>query len=357
MEKTKIRLVSRSFDAGIGGIGKYAGDVFDVLSKSRKFDVDVCELKYNPKVYVFAPSLMKIPRDDRINIGFNVFEDSMKSIDIAIVHDLIPLTHYYLDGVSGLKRLERMIVSRAFYKAVRKIIKSQMEGRKYLIFDSSLTEMSYGLLLLGEILEKVVDSVDAGETAEELEREIENMALDSSIIHPFVYRRVPKHEFSGIKTIGMLGRNDSYKGYGLFEKIVESSRNLRGLVAGPGHKKRKVGRVEYLGFVDDLEKDFWSRIDALVFTSKIEGFGLPIIEAFSRKIPVYIRPEADIDDELARFCHLISERDMTLEEADERKVADALEFAKSHTRERLEKGFENAVRGFLKLKENEKRKV
>jgi glycosyltransferase involved in cell wall biosynthesis len=46
-------------------------------------------------------------------------------------------------------------------------------------------------------------------------------------------------------------------------------------------------RVRRLGWVTDLEKErLWQQADVFLFPSKDEGFGMPVIEAMAREVPV-----------------------------------------------------------------------
>src|SRR5947209_14635956 len=60
---------------------------------------------------------------------------------------------------------------------------------------------------------------------------------------------------------------------------------MRGRVDEVLARATRPDRVEVLGFVDDLV-DLYRGASALVFTSRAEGFGLPIVEAMACGTPV-----------------------------------------------------------------------
>ncbi|MCL4365191.1 MAG: glycosyltransferase [Candidatus Marsarchaeota archaeon] len=62
-------------------------------------------------------------------------------------------------------------------------------------------------------------------------------------------------------------------------------------------------RIKFMGFApEDRLVQIYDRFDAFVFPSLYEGFGLPIIEAQARGLPVIIYKEGMIPEEVRRHC-------------------------------------------------------
>lgn len=61
--------------------------------------------------------------------------------------------------------------------------------------------------------------------------------------------------------------------------------------------------IEFMGFApDDKIVQIYDSFDVFVFPSTYEGFGIPIIEAMSRGLPVIINKEGRIPEEVRKYC-------------------------------------------------------
>jgi glycosyltransferase involved in cell wall biosynthesis len=61
--------------------------------------------------------------------------------------------------------------------------------------------------------------------------------------------------------------------------------------------------IEFMGFAPDNKiVQIYDSLDAFVSPTTYEGFGIPIIEAMSRGLPVIIRKESKIPDEVRKYC-------------------------------------------------------
>ncbi|MDE1834387.1 MAG: glycosyltransferase [Candidatus Micrarchaeota archaeon] len=85
-------------------------------------------------------------------------------------------------------------------------------------------------------------------------------------------------------------------------------------------------RIKFMGFAaEERIVSIYDRFDAFVFPSLYEGFGLPIIEAQARGLPVIIYKGAKIPAEIRKYC---------LEAKDEKRMAQIITDLES-------KGYEN----------------
>jgi glycosyltransferase involved in cell wall biosynthesis len=63
------------------------------------------------------------------------------------------------------------------------------------------------------------------------------------------------------------------------------------------------GAIEFMGFAPDNRiVQIYDSFDAFVFPSTYEGFGIPIIEAMSRGLPVIICKSSKIPEEVRKYC-------------------------------------------------------
>ncbi|MGC8649296.1 MAG: glycosyltransferase, partial [Candidatus Micrarchaeia archaeon] len=66
---------------------------------------------------------------------------------------------------------------------------------------------------------------------------------------------------------------------------------------------RTDSRIKFMGFApDDKIVDIYDSFDAFVFPSLYEGFGLPILEAQARGLPVIIYKYGKIPKEVRKYC-------------------------------------------------------
>ena len=125
-----------------------------------------------------------------------------------------------------------------------------------------------------------------------------NMKIDDKIVigHVGRFQRQKNHEFL----------------IDIFDKLVELNDNYVLLLIGDGEEKNKIEekvnqlglkeKVRFLGVRNDVDKLLQS-MDAFVFPSLFEGFGLAILEAEATGIPIFatkgtIAPEVKISDNM-----------------------------------------------------------
>ncbi len=112
----------------------------------------------------------------------------------------------------------------------------------------------------------------------------------------FVYKNVCssnlKKKKSSKLVIGSLGRMVNKKGFDLLIKAFLGSKEIDVVIGGDGPEKfflkELVGNnknIKILEWIDDLDT-FFNKIDIFCLPSRIEPFGIVLIEAMVRKIPV-----------------------------------------------------------------------
>lgn len=103
-------------------------------------------------------------------------------------------------------------------------------------------------------------------------------------------------------------------------------------------------RIKFMGFApEDAIVQIYDRFDAFAFPSVYEGFGLPIIEAQSRALPVILYKKGKIPQETRKHC---------LEAFDERDMARIIDkLAREGYSEKARKAATDYARGFTRQKE------
>jgi len=125
-----------------------------------------------------------------------------------------------------------------------------------------------------------------------------------------------------VPRVGFLGYLDPRKRVDLLIKAYRVSKHKGELwIAGDTRDVkyklylRKVAdgdnRIKFLGFWPDNKLAyFYNSIDLLIFTSKVEGYGLPIVEALACGKPVVTLDDALIPYEVKRHTYVVSRKDL-----------------------------------------------
>lgn len=107
--------------------------------------------------------------------------------------------------------------------------------------------------------------------------------------------------------VGSVGRLHPVKGFDILIKAFSllENRRLRLKIAGEGGELDNLkalvkelnleDRVEFVGFQKDVTK-FLDSIDIYVQPSRSEGFGLAVVEAMSRELPIVVTPVGSLEE-------------------------------------------------------------
>jgi glycosyltransferase involved in cell wall biosynthesis len=89
-------------------------------------------------------------------------------------------------------------------------------------------------------------------------------------------------------------------------------------------------RIQFVGFVpQEKQTDFYNSLDLFVFPSKIEGYGLPIVEAMACKKPVIVLSDAIIPEDVMSNCTVV-ENLTDLKTSGRLKMRNCLFFCQQH---------------------------
>ena len=146
---------------------------------------------------------------------------------------------------------------------------------------------------------------------------IVNHAIDDMFLSA-----IPKKKESQKFKVGYMGSHGERKNTGFLVKTMGyTSNNVIMEIYGQGPRNSNK-RIQNKGFVPENKKvEAYDSFDCFLFPSYYEGFGLPILEAQARGLPVIIYKDAKISEEVRRYC---------LEARDPSHAAQIIELLKSN---------------------------
>lgn len=212
-----------------------------------------------------------------------------KKVSIVTFHDLIPWlhlsetrTHYAQEPM----RMMRRLISKYYFKVAAKIA-----------------------------AECRLIACNSEQTKKEL---IEHLGVDESRVSVIRYgishNLEPRLKKDGVFRVGTLSYLDPRKRIDLLiQAFLAAGVDGELVIAGAGVdyprlKKlaREDKRVRFLGFIpEERLTDFCNSLDLFVFPTKIEGYGLPIVEAFACKKPAIVLRDAIIPNEIKSHCTVV----------------------------------------------------
>lgn len=136
-----------------------------------------------------------------------------------------------------------------------------------------------------------------------------NNGVDERFLKSRSYRPKERRSF----VVGYLGaftpRKDVPFAIRSFNSIKRPGFEFR-VWGGKGRDREDAARIaggnrsiKFMGYApDDKIVEIYDGFDVFVFPTTYEGFGIPIIEAQARGLPVIIRKDAKIPDEVRKYC-------------------------------------------------------
>jgi glycosyltransferase involved in cell wall biosynthesis len=120
-------------------------------------------------------------------------------------------------------------------------------------------------------------------------------------------------------TVGYLGRFEHHnnvefaiRAFAAFKSMAGADARAKLVLYGTGpdlDRCRKlaaelgIAEVEFRGFIPGGRvSEAYGAFDAFIFPSRVEGFGLPVVEAQASGLPVIVLADSHIPEEVARFC-------------------------------------------------------
>jgi glycosyltransferase involved in cell wall biosynthesis len=322
MMEEKLTVVYNNPDPGSGGIPRYAYRIKEGLKEQEIdfSDVDFTDISGDSvfekvKNLVWTrPRFIRSQKKDMTGVNLFVQPElyfKTPGTDIVTVHDLF--MKYYSD-VDGLyENFRQKIYVRRFERAIK--------NADHFIAVSTQTKKQ---LMKEGVEEEKISVINLGVR--------EKFSIQEN------------WEERGNK-IGYLGDFRPRKNVGrLLEDFTENSGELEDfeLVLGggggseEGRLKEKYSGKEKIEFQGRIPEDglteWYNSLKAFFFPSELEGFGLPVLEAVSCGTPVFVYEDAEIPEEVKKYCigvESVSEVPVKLEElSDEELGRDSDEVSK-----------------------------
>ncbi len=318
----KLCLLSRFFDLRNAGVGRYS---MELLERLRNNDLEIETVSQDGGIplgegmvkyffYTAFEAPFKIPEADVYHALTPLESIHAPSPLVVTFHDFIPAL--YLEDIEthyASSKMERWFTSNYFRIACKTAVRKA----------DAITSVSE-------------------QTKEELVREFgvdeEDVKVIRHGINPELKPREKEDDVFRVGTLSFLGPRKRIDL--LIRAFLEADVDGELLIAGKGRElerlKRIAGgdeRVKFLGFLPEEEVvDFFNSLDVFTFPSKLEGYGLPAVEAMACKTPVVTISDAVIPDDVQDRTIVVDDLERWLENPDfsEIDVEENYEFAKKH---------------------------
>jgi glycosyltransferase involved in cell wall biosynthesis len=196
------------------------------------------------------------------------------------------------------------------------------------VYHRGFVQQAYNALVTKSIIDSVIYSdgliFDGKQTLEDTVRlmgkipgmtRVVTLGVKENILETPVGRKRRK-----VFTIGYIGALATHKNVSLLlkaAKLLKGKGSFRFVIYGTGvenvsllkyKEANGLNNVEFMGFAPEEETPrIYDSFDAFVFPSLYEGFGLPILEAQARGLPVIINENGKITPEVRRYCFKVND--------------------------------------------------
>lgn len=302
MKVLHINLIRPQEGSG-DGITEYAYQLRSCLSKTEGVSVEEIHAvgnsrKMNVRGLLYANTLFRLKIMGLAGSDYDIIHITNQEIGFAAgilrgcgfkgkiittIHDLIRI-----DGTSM-----RGIAQGIYSGIVKNSIVSSLRNSDYLIFDSAQTEREVKRFTTHAPYEIIPLGVKTGFIAAPLKRKGKR----------------------GKYIIGYVGSLSQNKNVGMVLRAAEACKEDAGFefrIWGAGEEndilrayaaRKGLKNTRFEGFAPEAKKrDIYDSFDLFMFPSFHEGFGLPILEAQARGLPVIIYKKGKITEEVRRYC-------------------------------------------------------
>jgi glycosyltransferase involved in cell wall biosynthesis len=321
--KTKVCLIAKSFDLNIGGIGRYAKELF--LRINNKFEIIALSTKQTSSLaYLWFSAVsvaLTLPKAD-VYHALSPIESIYicdKENSVVTIHDLLPILYLNLTKIRYAKGpVSRFLAKNYFLFACKRAIRC-----KKIIVNSELTK------------KQIIEYLGADES---------KIRVIPIGINPNLR---PKNQSNKTFRIGTLSYLDQKKRINLlidaFRKIREGLVDAELVIGGEGDDRKRLESLaldtdtKFVGFVPEKELcDFYNSLDLFVFPSINEGQGLPIIEAIACGKLVITLEDAIMPEEIKSHTIIataenLSEVILKIKNTNCKQTQENIKWAQSHS--------------------------
>ena len=282
------------------GMTEYTHQLFTRLSKSNSIDLiysveklvrnNVKGLLYTNTLFKNKMSKVKWERYDIVHIT-----NQEMGFVAKIIKKMDPNVNVITtiqDFARVDKGVQKGFLQHAYNRIVRKSIADAFRYSDLILFTSSQTEKDADKHFKPGYKKAMI-----------------NLAVRESILKAQFHKKKNK-----LFTVGYIGSLAYHKNVMMILKTANlmKDKKFQFIIYGKGiayddlirfKDKNKLKNVEFMGFApEDKMAQIYDSFDAFMFPSKYEGFGLPILEAQSRGLPVIVYKQGKIPGEVTRYC-------------------------------------------------------
>ncbi len=318
------------------GITEYTYQLYNALNRMHKinFVYAIEESKRNNMSGLIQANLNMRNKVSALSCNYDIFHVTnqeagfaSKMISKRCTSPVVTTVHDVSRFVPGLNR---GVLQGTYNRMVKGYVKDAVSNSDFLIFDSNQT--------MSEVRKRF--KVGRGCA-------VVNIGVKDSLITK------PKHRRQGDKkfNVGYIGSFAYHKNVMLLlqaANIIDNNwytfsiygSGIEGQRLEAYRKLKNINSVKMMGFSsEDRIVQIYDSFDAFVFPSLYEGFGLPILEAQARGLPVIIYKKGMISEEVGRYCfkaddaaHMASIIDDLRENGYSKKLrVQAMEYARRFT--------------------------
>ena len=282
------------------GMTEYTYQLYRQFSKAHEVDLvySVDKLvRYDVKGLLYTNTLFKNRLSKIAQKDYDIAHITNQEMGFAakIIKKKNPGTKV-VTTLQDLARIEggvqKGMLQHAYNQVVRKSISDAFRHSDFMIFTSSQTMEDIGRYFRFKCPSKVI-----------------NLAVRESILKGVLHKK-RNTRFN----VGYVGSFASHKNVGMLLKAANLMKkdDCDFTIYGKGieydnlvefKKEHGLDKVKLMGFApEDKITSIYDSFDAFVFPSRYEGFGMPILEAQARGIPIIIYKDGKISKEVRRYC-------------------------------------------------------
>jgi glycosyltransferase involved in cell wall biosynthesis len=147
----------------------------------------------------------------------------------------------------------------------------------------------------------VKDVTYAAAVSTDIQKKVSDQGVKHTFYVPNTTVMKPKKEYkmNDIPVVGVIGRLHENKGFDIFldsvKELYDQGFNFKVVIAGDGPKKQELhaqakqlgiyDKIDFMGWIDDKAK-FYDKIDIFCLSSRVEPFGIVLLEAMTRTVPI-----------------------------------------------------------------------
>ncbi len=296
--------VQKTREGSGGGIGEYTLNLRKNISKNKKVSMS--------EVYAYE-SYRKYHSEIYLNFGFN--REVSENYDV-IKPDVVHLTDQNLGLVARtLKRQKKSapVVTSIHDLELFKVIEGKLKfPLRFRIYSRLTARCVDAAVLESDFL--IFDESRVQKAVEKRYGRIKNQKVISlGVNNVFLTELKHKENKTGKYRIGYLGALQPHKNVAF---LVNATKHLNSdfevFIYGSGIERERlkdltirenIKNVNFMGFApEDKKREIYDSFDAFVYPVIQGGFGLPIVEAQARGLPVILYKHGDIPEEVRKYC-------------------------------------------------------